>query len=317
MRIRRGLLFWGLVLVPLGAIPLLARAGIVDPNALADAWRLWPLALVAIGLALVLGRGQSGLLGVAIAGLVLGIAGGSALASGNAWFGTFSGCGDSGAPALADQRGDAFDGPAAVSLRVRCGSVDLTAGPVTGWSVDARYGSQPPAIDVAGSSLRVAAPDEGAIGRQEWSIQVPATSLRDVDLRANAAAANLRLGDASLDRLAATVNAADLLIDAGGGGIGTVDVSMNAGRVRLMLGRGPTTGAIDVNAGAVDLCVPPGAALRLTVNDQLTFAHNLRGRGLTQAGTTWTRSGSTDDTIDLRIQGNAASLALDPEGGCR
>lgn len=37
MRIRRGLLFWGLFLIPLGGIPLLARAGTIDAARFADA----------------------------------------------------------------------------------------------------------------------------------------------------------------------------------------------------------------------------------------------------------------------------------------
>jgi hypothetical protein len=43
MRIRPGLLFWGIFFLLLGGIPLLVRAGVLDANVLADAWRLWPL----------------------------------------------------------------------------------------------------------------------------------------------------------------------------------------------------------------------------------------------------------------------------------
>ena len=49
MRIRRGHLFWGLLLIPLGAIPLLVRAGTLDATRLGDTGRFWPLTLCRIG----------------------------------------------------------------------------------------------------------------------------------------------------------------------------------------------------------------------------------------------------------------------------
>ena len=52
MRIRRGFLFWGLFLIPLGAIPLLVRGGYLSEDLLTNAWQLWPLILVGIGVAL-------------------------------------------------------------------------------------------------------------------------------------------------------------------------------------------------------------------------------------------------------------------------
>ena len=52
MRVRRGPLFWGVFLVLLGGIPLLVRTGAIDGAVFADAWRFWPLILVAVGLAI-------------------------------------------------------------------------------------------------------------------------------------------------------------------------------------------------------------------------------------------------------------------------
>lgn len=316
MRIRRGLLFWGLFLIPLGAIPLLTRAGVLDPNMLTEAWRLWPLILVGIGLALVLRRGHAGLLGVSVAAIVFGIAGGSALASGG-WIGTFASCGDTRSPTQLAQGSGTLDASATVVIDVRCGSLDLAAAQGTDWKVDARYGQRPPTISATDSKLAVTVPDQGDIGRQDWTITVPASGIRTLDLQANASTATLRLAGSSLASLTVDANAGDLLVDAAESSIGSIDVSMNAGRARITLGNGPVTGSIDLNAGALELCAPAGATLHLTVNDQLTFAHNLRNRGLSQVGTTWTRSGSSADALDLRIEGNAASFTLDPDGGCR
>ena len=48
---------------------------------------------------------------------------------------------------------------------------------------------------------------------------------------------------------------------------------------------------LTLNAGAIDLCVPPEAGLRIRANDQLTFATNLGDRGLTRTGGVWSRPG--------------------------
>lgn len=104
MRVRRGPLFWGLLLIPLGAIPLLVRGGYLDGVALADAWRLWPLILIGLGLALLFGRGRAGLVVTVTLALVLGVAGGAALASGGSWIGDFGTC--VGTPTTADHMTD-------------------------------------------------------------------------------------------------------------------------------------------------------------------------------------------------------------------
>ena len=63
---------------------------------------------------------------------------------------------------------------------------------------------------------------------------------------------------------------------------------------------------------------PVRRGLRLSVNEQLTFVTNFAERGLQQAGTDWTRVGAAGaPVIDLEIDGNVASLTLDPNGGCR
>ena len=93
MHVRRDLLFAGLFFIPLGAITLLVRAGTIDADALLDAPRLWPLMLVGLGLALLLGRSRAASLGTAVVALVLGVLVGSAIASGNVWIGNVAECG--------------------------------------------------------------------------------------------------------------------------------------------------------------------------------------------------------------------------------
>jgi hypothetical protein len=318
MRIRRGLLFWGLFLIPLGALPLLVRAGTLAPETFADAWRLWPIVLIVLGAMIVLGRTRAAVLGTAVGALVLGTAAGGALASGNLWFGGITDCGFSGAPTDQVDGSGTFAQPAAVSLDLRCGEVNLSTGGGSDWSYRAAYRGLPPTVDVSGDRLSLRAPGGSTDRRQEWTVKVPAQLLREIDLTANAGAGTLDVAGASLTRVSADVNAGDLLIDAGSASIDRLTVSMNAGRIRLTLGEsGSVSGSLSVNAGALDVCVPAGAELRIRANDQFTFAHNLSNRGLSRNGQLWTRAGTTGQVIDLIVDGNAASFTLNPEGGCR
>jgi hypothetical protein len=315
MRIRRSYLFWGLFLVSLGVIPLLVRGGYLDAAAFADLWRFWPLILIALGLALLFGRYRAGIIGVAIAGVVFGTLVGGVFAAGTTWLPNFPGiidCLPSGDSSTIDQSGT-FDGPATIRIDLDCGAADLTVQPGADWSATAEIRGEPPLVEASGSQLSLIGPPTGA-HRQEWTITAGSETLDDIVLHANAAGSTFRLTGANLSSFEADVNAADLLIDASDATIDELDVGVNAGRVRITLD-GATTGSLQANAGALELCVPPDANLVFDVQEQLTFAHDLGSSGLSQDGDTWTRAGG-GPTIELDIEGNAASLDLDPEGGC-
>src|SRR6266542_2674398 len=90
----RGRLFWGLFLIPLGAIPLLVRANAIDVGSAGQAWRFWPLILVAVGLALLIGRSRASIVAMALLAIVLGGIAGAVLASGPGWIAAAVGCGN-------------------------------------------------------------------------------------------------------------------------------------------------------------------------------------------------------------------------------
>jgi LiaF transmembrane domain len=315
MRIRRGLLFWGLFLIPMGVVPLLVRAGVVSEDVFSDIWRWWPLALIGVGVALLVRRSQAGLIGTAIVALVLGTLVGSALASGNWWIGGLTECASSSNDATVLDREGSFDGGASVTVELDCGSLDISTQPGTAWQVHAAYRGPEPNVTATGTSLSLGSPDSAGIHRQEWTVAVGADALRDLGLKINAAASTVTLAGAALASLDADVNAGDLRIDGSGATIEAIDAAVNAGRLRVVL-VGPTRGELSANAGAIELCVPPDAQLELDAQDQFTFATNLDSRGLTHDGDTWTRPG-TGGLIELSIEGNAASFTLDPDGGCQ
>jgi hypothetical protein len=319
MHVRRGLLLWGFFLLPLGAIPLLARAGLVDTGVAADAVRLWPLVLVIIGLVILLSRTRISLIGTAMVAVLFGSLAGTALAAGPAWIAAGVGCGQASGSAVVLQQNGTFDGPALVLLDLRCGTVTLDTAPGSSWRLAATHDGPAPTVEASGARLAVTVPQGDSVRRQDWTVTAPADRLDAVDLTTNAGTATIRLDGAQLSRLRAELNAGDLLIDAGSASVGNLDVSMNAGRARIQLGDAvAVTGHISVNVGAIDLCVPAGAPLDITVNDELTFVTNLAQRGLARDGGVWHRAGTTGaPAITLSVEGDAASLTLDPEGGCR
>src|SRR4029453_9359599 len=132
MRVRRGLLFWGLLLIPLGGIPLLDQAGVIDVSRFADPWRLWPLVLVGIGIALLLGRTRVALVGTAVIALTLGAIGGVALAAPDTWFGSFGDC-TPGDPTHDFSAIGTFSAPAEVQLDFRCGTIEVTTEDGSDW----------------------------------------------------------------------------------------------------------------------------------------------------------------------------------------
>jgi hypothetical protein len=317
MRVRRGLLFWGLFLIPLGAVPLLVRAGVIDSNRLVDAWRLWPLLIIGVGLAILVGRTRAAVVGTFVVALILGTLGGAALASGNLWFGALSDCGFGRIDQHLDRSGS-FDGPATVRLDLRCGSLDLGPGQAAGWTLSAGFAGPPPLIDAATDRLDVRVPGGSGERRQEWTVRLQPGAVRDLDLTANAASATLDVTGMKLDGIDAEINAGDLRIDAASATVNRVHATMNAGRIRLGLGSNAMTGDLSVNAGAIDVCVPDGVGLRFVVTDQLTFVNNLAARGLARSGTVWTRTATgAAPIIDLSVDGNAASFTLNPDGGCK
>lgn len=325
VRVRRGLLFWGLFLIPLGGISLLVRAGALDADRLSEAWRLWPLILIGIGLAIVLGRSRTAIAGTAVVALILGSLGGAALASGHLWVGALSDCAIASGPTdQLLQRSGTFDGAADVRLDLSCGTLDLTTVSGTSWQLDAAYRGPTPTVSSSPNGLDIRVPSATGNRRNDWTVRLPAAGASpapaagSLTLAANAASATLRLPASHLTSLAAEMNAGDLRIDASDATIDEVDLSMNAGRIRMVVGTASLSGDVSVNAGAIDLCVPDGTALRFHVTDQLTFVTNLASRGLARNGESWTRSGTAGGpTIDLSLDGGAASFSLNPEGGCR
>jgi hypothetical protein len=319
MHLNRGLLFWGLALVTAGATALAVQQGYIDRDVVANAWQLWPVILIAIGLSIVLARTPFAVLGTILAALILGIGAGALVSVGPS-----VGCTGNVPTDLQTQSGT-FGSQAGVTLDFNCGELNVAMADGNGWTAGtAVTGDREVIVAGDGDSLDVSATNEEGWnwdgGKQRWDIGLGSDVSYDLQVSANAADVELDLADGTFGRLGIDPNAAGLAIDLSGATVGDFDMSMNAGSAKVRTdAETDLTGGFTMNAGSFELCVPEEAALRITVADgNFTFSHNLDDSGLTRSGDAWTSDAfdGAATSIDLRLEGNAASFTLNPDGGC-
>ena len=313
MRINSGLLFWGAALLTAGAVALVVQADLISRDAFADAWRLWPLILIAIGVGLLLSRTPLAAVGALVGGAVLGIIGGALLSGGP----SFAAC--YGDPLELHEAEGAIEADVTeVEIDFDCGDLEVTTEDGSDWALAAR-GDEPRIEDETGR-LEISTRDAGPFGvarsRNEWQLTLPSGRMLDVSISVNAGNAELTLPEVITTELALDVNAGDATLDLTGARANELDVGVNAGSATLIVGRGSTvTGTLEANAGSLKLCAHEGTGLAITVEDSVAFSHNLQGSGLTRSSNTW-RSESGTSLVALRVEGNAASFTFDPDEGC-
>ena len=320
MRVNRGFLYGGVFLVAIGGVIVAVEAGLVDTARLTDALRLWPLAVVAIGAAIVLRRSELGLptgvLAAAIPGLVLG--GALAVAPRVA-----TDCGVRGqSPSIATEQGS-FGGPATVSLTGGCGTFTVRTSPGDEWQLTAsNTAGRLPRIRSSAQSLSVETTGhEGSDffdgGRDDWDVTLPASAMDAMSLEVLAGEGDVGLAGARIDRLTVTANASDIVVDATDAVVANLTGVVNVGSLSIRLpADGDLDGSLRIGAGELQVCTPPGVGLRLTTRGA---ANEVSVRGLDQNGTVWE---SPDYALagrhaDLRVNVNFGTVEIDPIGGCR
>lgn len=321
MNINRGLLFWGLALITAGVTALGVQQGYIDRDWVTGAWRLWPLILIAIGLSIVLARTPFSILGTILAALILGVAGGALITAGAGGFNLA--CGGSEPADLQTQQGSFAGDSASVSLDFNCGTLELSMTDASGWQArTGTTGGSSPELSSGSDSLTIRSPQNGfrfGEGKQRWEVTLGSATTYDLQVDINAADATYDLAGGRFSRVNVDPNAGSMRFDLSGASIDDFSLSMNAGSARIQTDADTAfTGTISMNAGSIQLCTAPDAALRIRVDANITFSHNLDSSGLDRSGETWTSSGfdGADRAIDLTLEGNAASFTLNPSGGC-
>lgn len=322
MTVRRGSLYLGVFTIAAGAVTLLVATGVIDPAAVASAMIvLWPLAIIAIGVGLVLRRSPAalpaGIIAVMLPGLALG--------------GSFAAipssmpvpCTDGSAPVRQlDTRSGSLEPGAVVDLTLSCGEIRVTTQPGTTWKLDAREGSnRTSSLSSFADRLVVTSDDrlrawQPNTGRVEWDVVLPAGPTIDLATTVNAGRARLdlagaRLGDAGLD-----VSAGALELDLTGASLDRLDVQVNAGSASVTLPAESFVGDFQANAGSIEICAPAGLGLRVQATAALG---STTLNGLVRAGDAWETPdyATAPSKADLALDASVGSITINPEGGCK
>src|SRR5450759_3024272 len=79
MRVDRSRFNWGVFLIVLGGVSLAYHQNAISSSVLMDAWRLWPLIVVGIGLKIVMSRTPAAFVGGLVVAVTVGVMAGSDL----------------------------------------------------------------------------------------------------------------------------------------------------------------------------------------------------------------------------------------------
>jgi hypothetical protein len=320
MKLNRRRLNWGVFFIVLGSVPLAYNQGAVSQSTLVDAWRLWPLVLVGLGLGLVLSRTPAYFVGGLVVAACLGLVLGSLFAVGPGL-----GCGDQTGNANSISRDGTFDGAAQVELDLQCGRTNVTTSPDGQWHVRASNTDQSSAaVNSSANSLTI---DSGngngwRLTRSDevWDIALPPGQPIELSVSINAGDAHLNLGGANLSSASFSLNAGALHADLTNARIGNLTLSTNVGSSALILdGNSSVSGSLSTNVGSLDVCSPGQLGLRLKSSESLAAGNNLSSAGLVRVGDAWQTPGydAAANKADFSVSTSVGSLTLNPAGGCK
>ena len=319
MTVRRGSLYFGAFLVAAGGVTLLTSAGVLDPARVVDALDWWPLAVIAIGAALILRRTSAaipaGLVAAVTPGLLLG-------ATFVAVPDITTPCTDTAGGGTPVTREGAFGTTAEVDLELSCGELAVTTAPGSTWSIEATNAAdRAPQITSSTDQLSVSTAANQRFGwhpgSDDWNVVLPTGTTLDLDATINAGRGRLDLSGARLDTLGVDVNAGDMRVDLADATVRRMDVSVNAGATTIHLpATGGFTGDVEVNAGSLQVCVPETLGLRVTSTAALG---SIDVNGLTRSGDAWVTPGylTAQSRAELAVTANLGSVDITTEGACK
>jgi hypothetical protein len=321
MTVRRGPLYVGVFLLAAGGVTLAVAGGLLDRTAVANTVAtLWPLAVIAIGVGLVLRRSPAALAAGLVAALIPGLALGATVVAAPAMP---IACTEAAAPVgAAVVRDGAFAGTATVDLSVNCGELDLATQPGNAWHVEARDGTER-RTDIEAGPSRLALDAERGRGRWgfgagpvAWDVVLPTGSTLDLATHVNAGSARLDLAAARLGDVDLEVNAGDLRVDLTGATLARLDLGVNAGSASIVLPADSFEGDLEANAGSLALCAPDQLGLRVRSTANLG---SVDMNGLVQRGGAWETPGyaTASSRADLTIDASVGSVTINPVGGCK
>jgi hypothetical protein len=318
MRIDRSRFNWGIFFVLLGGMAIAYRQGAVSSSTLFDAWRLWPLIVVGIGLKFVLSRTPANFVGGLLVAVTLGVVVGSAFA-----VGPNISCGGSRTGAALSSSGT-LDANATVELTLQCGSATIGTSADGRWHVE---GTSPdaraPVIDSNSSWLRVRSSngDHWGFDRSTDNLNVLLPSGVGIALKSSQDVGDARYALTSANLTSATfdLNVGSLHVDLTGAQVGSLRVSVNLGSASVILdGSSDVTGRLSTNLGSLEVCVPNELGLKISASDSLSSS-DFGDLGMVRSGGEWKTPNydTADHKASLTFDTNLGSLKLTHAGGCK
>jgi hypothetical protein len=319
MRVDRGRLNWGAFFIVLGTVPLAYHQGVVSSSAIGEAWRLWPLILVGIGLGFVLSRTPAAFLGGLVVAGTLGLVLGGVFA-----VGPNVGCGSGGNNPASVIRDGSFGGASTVTMHLQCGSATIATSADDRWHVNATNdGGHAALVNSDSTSLEInSSGDRGGWtdrGTDDWQVALPRSSQVSLSSTLDFGDARYRLSQANLSSAAFTLNLGSLHVDLTGASVGNLTVSTNLGSAWIELGgSSDLAGDLKTNLGSLDVCAPPELGLQIASTGSLSSS-DFSGVGMIRVGGVWQTSNyaTAAHKANLTVNTSLGSLKLHPAGGCK
>ena len=320
--ISRGAVFWGAAFITGGLVVLGIQQGVISDQIVSEAARWWPLFLIGAGVAIIF-AGVLGVIATGLAGVLLGLLVGGLIGGA----GTITvGCGGGDPLPLAALEEGSFSGNGAdVQLRVDCTKLEVSGGGTDGaWTVQAdEQAAADVTVESGSDSLDVRTESQTAVipeRPRHVGVSLPGDAEVGLELQINAGEASVDLSDGQWGALDLQGNAMSMFVDLSGAASESVELQVNAGSAEVQLSDASHLGSLllGVNAGSIEVCAPDGLGLQFTVGNNVASSHNLDEAGLSESGNVWRTANyaSADEQVNVTYNGNAASLTLNPEGGC-
>jgi hypothetical protein len=318
-RMSRGAIFWGAAFIAAGVTILLIQQGYINEQLLADAGQWWPLLLIGAGVAVIF-AGVLGSVATGLAGILLGVMAGALLSGATA---IPTGCGDTTSPVHAVADGAFSDPGADVVIDLNCVTLEVAGEDGANWVLELDDASEANMTVSADSDrLQLSTPDDVTDfdARRHVVLTVPGDEGTNLDVSTNAGDSTFDLSDGDWGEVVLSGNASAEEVDLSGAHLDAFAVSLNAGAASVQLSDETEVDSLDfsANAGSIEVCAPDGVGMRVTMGSEIAVSHNLDDQGFSQDGDTWTSDGysAADTKFEISFSGNAASFAVNPEGGC-
>jgi hypothetical protein len=306
------------LLVVLGGVAIAYDRNVVSPSLIGDAWRLWPLILVGIGLKFVLSRTPISFAGGLIVAITIGLIAGSLFA-----VGPTIGCGSGSAQRLPGQSGT-FEGASSVDLHIQCGRADVATSSDGRWHVDATSDSgRGPSVTSGPDSLVV---ETALASGWNWDakngnvlVSIPTNTPISLSVSQELGDSRYSLNSATLTSATFILNLGSARIDLTGARVDNLSVSTNLGSAFVILdGSSGLTGDLRADLGSLDVCVPDGLGLRITTSDSLSSS-DWHGLNMQRSGNDWQTANfdTASHKAILTVNTSLGSLKLHTAGDCK